>query len=91
MMTVIPNLLTAREVAVLLKVSQTTVYDMASSGQLPYVRVGVKGGRYRFQQADIEAYLSGNRVASKPAPQRRRSQPRNMNGFDLLRAAGWKG
>jgi len=87
-------LLTTKEVAAILKVSQTTIYEMAQAGQLPFVKVGARGGRYRFKQADVEEYIErSTKRPAPPSPERKRPTRaiQNFQGFDLLRAAGWKG
>lgn len=49
------ELLTAAEVASLLRVTSPTIYRWADDGTLPSVRVG---GVVRFRRADIEAALA---------------------------------
>jgi excisionase family DNA binding protein len=46
------------EVATMLGCDPTTVYDLARSGQLRYVRLA--GGTMRIPAAAIDAYLSGD-------------------------------
>jgi excisionase family DNA binding protein len=48
------QLLTAGEVADLLRVSTMTVYRLIRGGELPAVRVGRS---YRVRQADLDTYL----------------------------------
>lgn len=48
------ELLTAQEVADLLRVSTMTVYRLIRQGELPAVRVGRS---YRVRRPDLEAYL----------------------------------
>ena len=50
------RLLTATEVADLMRVSRMTVYRMIKTGEMPSLRVG-KG--YRFREEDVHDYLRG--------------------------------
>jgi excisionase family DNA binding protein len=50
------RLLTATEVADLMRVSRMTVYRMIKTGEMPSLRVG-KG--YRFREEDVHEYLRG--------------------------------
>ena len=52
------TLLTARQVAEQLAVSQRFVYDLAARGELPVVRLG---GAVRFEPQDVEAYRTSCR------------------------------
>lgn len=47
-------MLTAEEVAEILRVSTMTVYRLIRSGELPAVRVGRS---YRVREADLDEYL----------------------------------
>lgn len=54
-----PDLLTAEEVASILRVKPSTIYDAATRGALPVVRLW-KGRRrtlIRFRRADIEELI----------------------------------
>jgi excisionase family DNA binding protein len=67
-------LLTAEEVAGLLKVSMTTVYDLRRRGELPAVPVGAQ---WRWNPAIIRAFMAGERptpaaASVVPFPGRRR-------------------
>lgn len=48
------RLLTANEVADLLRVSRMTVYRLIKTGEMPTVRVGRS---YRFREEDVHSYL----------------------------------
>ena len=50
------RLLTASEVADLMRVSRMTVYRLIKNGEMPSLRVG-KG--YRFREEDVHDYLRG--------------------------------
>lgn len=53
------HLLTADEVAEMLRVSTMTVYRLIRRGELPAVRVGRS---YRVRGPDLDAYLDGQVV-----------------------------
>lgn len=53
-----PRLLTAAEVAELLRVSKNTVYRLARSNRLPWVRIGES---VRFRPDDVEGFVERNR------------------------------
>jgi excisionase family DNA binding protein len=50
------RLLTATEVADLMRVSRMTVYRLIKTGEMPSIRVG-RG--YRFREEDVQDYLRG--------------------------------
>ena len=49
------QLLTAREVAELLRLPVSTVYDLARTGRLPHLRIG---RAMRFSREDLEEHLA---------------------------------
>ena len=49
------QLLTAEEVADLLRLPVSTIYDLARTGRLPHLRIG---RALRFSQSDLEAHLA---------------------------------
>ena len=51
-------LLTVAQVAELLAVSESLIYRLASSGEIPCYRIGK--GALRFRPEDIESYLSSH-------------------------------
>ena len=55
-------LLTPEEVAKLLKLPKTTIYEHARTGALTCVRIG---RRVRFRRREIEALLNGETAASQ--------------------------
>lgn len=61
------ELLTAREVQDLLKVDRVTVYRMLKDGRLSGVKVGQQ---WRFEQASVEALLSGTCAVEPSLPSR---------------------
>lgn len=69
------ELLTVREVAGLLRVSQNCVYELVGRGRLACYRVGSTGrGAIRIRREDVEAYLGacrtqkGEEAARLPRP-----------------------
>ena len=75
------KLLTVRDVAELLQLSESSVYTMASAGVLPHLRVGNGRGTIRFRQEDIGQFLdscqAGNvsQQPKQPPPTRPVHQP----------------
>ncbi|MCK4998944.1 MAG: PTS sugar transporter subunit IIA, partial [Anaerohalosphaera sp.] len=63
-----PDILTVQEVADLLRVSERTVYDWATSGQIP---CGKLGTAWRFKRSEIEAWIDQNLASGRksiPSP-----------------------
>lgn len=53
------GLLTVKDVAALLSVSESTIYDLVATRKLACHRIGGRGrGTLRFTQAQVEAYLA---------------------------------
>ena len=61
------EVLTADEVAALLRMKRSWVYAAARSGELPHVRLG---RAVRFRRSAIDAYL--DRLEAAPLPTRQR-------------------
>jgi excisionase family DNA binding protein len=61
------ELLTAREVAALMRVSTMTVYRLIKAGELPAIRVGK---HLRIRSEEVTAYLDRRVVRAAPAPGR---------------------
>jgi len=53
------DLMTVREVAEMMRVSNMTVYRLIKAGQLSAIRVGKN---YRIRRSDIERYLTDRAV-----------------------------
>ena len=53
------DLLTADEVARILRLRPATIYEAAADGRIPHVRLwsGTRRALVRFRRADIEAFL----------------------------------
>ena len=49
------RLLTADDVAALLRLPVSTIYDLARTGRLPHLRIG---RALRFSRCDLEAHLA---------------------------------
>ena len=64
-MTDLPEFLTTKEIAALLRVRERKVYEMAGEGEIPCRRVT---GKLLFPRAEIEAWLGGAPVADKVPP-----------------------
>lgn len=63
-------LLTVREVADLLRLSEPCVYTMVAGRRLPHLRVGNGRGSIRFSRQDIERFLENCRTSPAPKPPR---------------------
>jgi excisionase family DNA binding protein len=61
------QLLTADEVADLLRLPTSTVYDLTRTGRLPHLRIG---RAVRFSRSDLEVFLAECRGASHAGPRR---------------------
>jgi excisionase family DNA binding protein len=70
------QLLTAKEVAGLLRVAPSTIYSAAARGDLPCLRPwrGRRKSLLRFRSADIEALIAGrkpvDRESELPSPRK---------------------
>lgn len=58
-------LLTARELGELLGFSAATIVDWAEAGKVPAFKIG---GRLRFRESEVEAWLDGQRCAPRFQP-----------------------
>lgn len=61
-----PDIMTVQEVAELLRVSERTVYDWATNGQIP---CGKLGTTWRFKRADVEAWIDDNLASRRTSTQ----------------------
>ncbi len=59
-----PQLLTAAEVAQMMRCSVETVRRLAATGQLPAIRNQGRNSHWRFNQGDVMAYLRAQPVAA---------------------------
>ena len=62
-----PGLLTIREAAGVLRVSESTIRNAIGSGRLRAFRFGVRGGSIRIGRADLEDYMASCATAARPA------------------------
>jgi len=62
-----PELLTATEAMQLLRVSRTWLYEAASDGRIPSIRLGGAGGPVRFVRSDLLAQIEQARRSWTPA------------------------
>jgi excisionase family DNA binding protein len=62
-----PELLTAEEVASLLRVKASTVYDAAARGVLPVLRLwkGKRRTLIRFERTAIESFIRDRSISSE--------------------------
>ena len=58
-------MLTVRDIATELKVSESSVYALIESGRLACHRIGNGRGVIRVHEADLETYLNSCRVNTK--------------------------
>jgi excisionase family DNA binding protein len=63
----VTDLLKPSEVARMLQVSRTWLYDAAKDGRIPSVRLGGPHGPVRFVEQDIEQWLERARQGWRPA------------------------
>ena len=56
------DILTMREVADYLRITEKTAYRLASEGKLPGFKVG---GSWRFRQSEIEAWIESQKTDPK--------------------------
>lgn len=79
----VPSLLTVREVAALLSVSETTVYRLKGRGEIGFVKVG---GSLRFRPGDVADYQDRRSVTALGYPDQERLEPPRLNlAFPLKR------
>ena len=62
----VTDLLKPSEVARMLQVSRTWLYDAAKDGRIPSVRLGGTDGPVRFVEEDVEEWLERARQAWRP-------------------------
>ena len=55
----LPPLLTPKELAEFLRISQVSVYRLVDKRALSFIKIG---GSLRFQREDVEEFLKQNRV-----------------------------
>lgn len=60
------ELLKPNDVARRLAVSRSWVYEAASAGRIPFVRIGGESGPLRFVPEDVDAWLAESRASWTP-------------------------
>ena len=73
-----PEYLTTRELAELLRIKERKVYDLAASGEVPCARVT---GKLLFPEAEVRAWLAGGRGRGGPGRAARASGASRPNVF----------
>lgn len=58
-------LLTVKDVAQKLNVSQSCIYQLVESGRIPHHRIGLGRGAIRFANDDIAIFLAGSREETR--------------------------
>jgi excisionase family DNA binding protein len=79
------ELLKPADVAARLGVSRTWLYDAASTGRIPSIRIGGEDGPLRFVPADLEQWIDDARAASTP---RRVARSTSSAALDLVDIVG---
>ena len=74
-------MLTVKQVAKCLTVSEANIYRLIACGKLKAHRLGVQGGAIRIQECDLDQYLHDSEVAS--ASQEPRSSKRRLRHLKL--------
>jgi len=69
------DILTLKEVAQYLKVTERTLYRLAQEGRIPAFRVGAS---WRFKRADIDAWIEAQKRSGSPA-----EKPTTANGEEV--------
>jgi len=70
-------LLTVKDVATRLNVSQSCIYQLVESGRIIHHRIGLGRGAIRFTEANLESFLSDSKhhtsvEQAKPRPARQK-------------------
>ena len=70
------QLLKVSEVAEILRLGESTVYDLVSKGKIAGFRIGLANGGIRIAQEDLDRYLASSRIEQKGETPRKASRPR---------------
>ena len=73
-------LLRPAEVAEMLGVSRSWLYEAAKSGRIPCVRLGGADGPIRFQHHELEAWITAGRVVEPRVADQAGERPANADG-----------
>jgi len=71
------NVLTVKEVAERLKVSQACIYQLVAEGLLPAVRIGIGRGVIRFTEEDLQTFMTDSRTCP-PKPKSPSYRPTHL-------------
>lgn len=66
---VVYALVTVRELAIRLRISLATAYELVSSGKIVSCRVGPRKGAIRIRDVDVENYLANCQHVAAELPQ----------------------
>ena len=80
-------MMTVKQVAEQLLVSEACVYQLIQSGQLWAHRIGLGRGTIRISADDLEAYLADNRTRKieKRRPPRKRATSLKLNHLRVMK------
>ena len=59
----LPNLMTAKELASVIRLNAKTIYSLVARGMMPYIRIG---STLLFSKAQIIAWLEGQNYHPRP-------------------------
>jgi excisionase family DNA binding protein len=87
------ELLTIREAAALLRISESTIRNAIRAGLLPAFRFGLRGGRIRIARSDLQNYMQSCLTTAQPQQPSSVSKVggstfKNLNAAKLL--AAWR-
>ncbi len=71
-------MLTVKQTAERLNVSQNTIYSLISNGKIPCHRIGLGRGAIRIAEADLAEFLQQSLVVCERTPVRRRSPMKHL-------------
>lgn len=83
----VPVLLRPKQVAEMLGISRSLVYQLVEQGKLGCYRIGLGRGAIRFRLDDVEAYLAGCRVETTLPTNRHRATRGQLKHVKLAAAA----
>ena len=81
----IPNLLSTHDVAKLLKVSRSLVYELVETGKLPSYRIGSGRGAIRISEKDVAAFLRSSRKERDVTSENAKTKPRQSKRLRHLK------
>jgi excisionase family DNA binding protein len=76
-------LLTVKDVATRLNVSQSCIYQLVESGRIPHHRIGLGRGAIRFTEDDISNFLAGSREETRDGTTTLKSPTRRLKHIKL--------